>query len=143
MLLGLGLNVLLAPLASDLSFAVEDLNEENPGLFQSAGAYAQAYSMFNSGLAAGMMVGPPFASFIYTRTNWAIMNFILAAICLLGTVPVVCGKHFLLQASTLRITWKATNTKIAIIHGATTQINNITRYFEREMGRKSFCANIY
>lgn len=26
-LLGLGLNVLLAPLASDLSFAVEDLNE--------------------------------------------------------------------------------------------------------------------
>ena len=32
MLLGLGLYVLLAPLASDLSFAVEDLNEENPGL---------------------------------------------------------------------------------------------------------------
>lgn len=105
-LLGLGLNVLLAPLASDLSFAVEDLNEENPGLFQSAGAYAQAYSMFNSGLAAGMMFGPPFASFIYTRTNWAIMNFVLAAICLLGTVPVVCAKHFLLTASTLRITWK-------------------------------------
>lgn len=97
MLLGLGLNVLLAPLASDLSFAVEDLNEENPGLFQSAGAYAQAYSMFNSGLAAGMMAGPPFASFIYTRTNWAIMNFVLAAICLLGRVPVVCPNIFFLR----------------------------------------------
>lgn len=88
-LLGLGLNFLLAPLASDLSFAVENLNKENPGLFQSAGAYAQAYSMFNGGLAAGMMFGPPFSSFIYTRTSWAFMNFVLAAICLLGTVPVV------------------------------------------------------
>lgn len=96
-LLGLGLNVLLAPLASDLSFAVEDLNEENPGLFQSAGAYAQVYSMFNGGLAAGMMAGPPFASFIFTKTNWAIMNFILAAICLLGTVPVVCANVFFLR----------------------------------------------
>lgn len=88
--LGLGLNVLLAPLASDLSFAVEDLDEENPGLFQSAGAYAQVYSMFNSGMAAGMMAGPPVASLIYSKTNWAIMNFFLAGICVLGTVPVVC-----------------------------------------------------
>ena len=82
--------MLLAPLASDLSFAVEDLNEKNPGLFQSSSAYAQVYSMFNSGLAAGMMAGPPVASLIYSKTNWAIMNFVLAGICVLGTVPVVC-----------------------------------------------------
>ena len=65
----LGLIVLLAPLASDMSFAIEDLNEKNPGLFQSAGAYAQVYSMFNSGLAAGMMAGPPIASLIYSKTQ--------------------------------------------------------------------------
>lgn len=80
----------LAPLASDISFAVEDLDEKNPGLFQSAGAYTQVYSMFNSGLAAGMLAGPPIASLIYSKTNWAIMNFVIAGICVLGTVPVVC-----------------------------------------------------
>ena len=87
--LGIGLNVLLAPLASDMSFVVEQLSEENPGLLDSAGAYAQAYSIFNSGLAAGLVIGPLWAGFIYSKTNWAIMNGTLAGICALVSVPVV------------------------------------------------------
>ena len=90
--LGIGLNVLLAPLASDMSFVVEQLSEENPGLLDSAGAYAQAYSIFNSGLAAGMVAGPLWAGFVYSKTNWAIMNGTLAAVCALCSVPVV-GLH--------------------------------------------------
>lgn len=102
-LLPSGLNLLLAPLASEMDFVVQELNEENPALLGSAGAYAQAYSMFNGGLAAGMLAGPPWAGFIYSKTNWATMNGTLAVICVLGTVPVVCenfvtSRQFLPQA---------------------------------------------
>lgn len=86
--LGIGVNFIIGPLASDMSFVVEDLTREQPELFGKAGAYAQAYSFFASAMAAGVMFGPAVAGVLYKNTSWQITMGALAGLCALGSIPV-------------------------------------------------------
>lgn len=90
MIVGTGLNMLLAPLASEMSFVVEEHDEEQPGTVGGSKSYAQAYSLFNCGLAGGQLVEPTLAGLPYHQTNWTITVLMLAAFCASGAVPVVC-----------------------------------------------------
>lgn len=81
--------MLLAPLASEMSFVVDDYAQEFPGAMGSSKAYAQAYSLFNCALAGGQFIGPALSGLIYHKTNWAITMGVLAVFCASGAVPVV------------------------------------------------------
>ena len=81
--------MLLAPLASEMSFVVDDYAREFPGAMGSSKAYAQAYSLFNCALAGGQFIGPALSGLIYHKTNWGVTMGVLAAFCASGAVPVV------------------------------------------------------
>ncbi|KAL8666449.1 MAG: hypothetical protein Q9202_001472 [Teloschistes flavicans] len=85
---GTGLNMLLAPLASEMSIVVDELGKKSPGTMGSSKSYAQAYSLFNCALAGGQLVGPSLAGLLYDQTNWTVTVGVLAAICASGAVPV-------------------------------------------------------
>lgn len=89
MIVGTGLNMLLAPLASEMSIVVDELGKRSPGTMGSSKSYAQAYSLFNCALAGGQLVGPSLAGLLYDQTNWTVTVGVLAAICASGAVPVV------------------------------------------------------
>ena len=94
-LIGFALTCSMSPLASDLSFVVEELERESPGLFGEAGAYAQAYALFNCAMAAATIVGPVWAGYAYESLGWTTMSWTLAVFSASGAVPVV-SRNFLL-----------------------------------------------
>ena len=80
---------MLAPLAADLSLATAQLEKENEGTFGSGGPDAQAFGLFNSACAAGLVFGPVFAGAIYDKAGWKVAMWALAGVCASGMVPVV------------------------------------------------------
>ena len=88
-LIGFALTFSMSPLASDLTFTVEELERERPGLFGEAGAYAQAFALFNCAQAAGTIVGPVWAGYAYETLGWTAMSWTLAVFSASGAVPVV------------------------------------------------------
>ncbi|KAI9790924.1 MAG: hypothetical protein M1816_004685 [Peltula sp. TS41687] len=86
--IGIGLNLMLAPLAADMFYEVELLAEQNSDRFGKVGAYAQAYSLFDAALGFATVVGPGWTGLIYEQTNWLITAMTLALFCGLGSVQV-------------------------------------------------------
>ncbi|TAQ85206.1 hypothetical protein B7494_g6472 [Chlorociboria aeruginascens] len=60
-LCGCTLILIVAPVASDLSAVVEDMEKEHPDIFGPGGAYGQAFALFNCSMAAATIFGPVFA----------------------------------------------------------------------------------
>lgn len=86
---GFGTNMIFTPLAADMSVVVDALDREQSGIFGDAGAYAQAYGLFDGALAAGTVFGPAFAGLMYHKIGWAAAAGALAVVCVTGTLPVV------------------------------------------------------
>ena len=100
--------MLLAPLASEMSFVVDDYAREFPGTMGSSKAYAQAYSLFNCALAGGQFIGPALSGLIYYKTDWGITMGVLAAFCASGAVPVVrCQQVYIDHGTKTNIVVKA------------------------------------
>ncbi|MCJ1453156.1 hypothetical protein MMC28_003501 [Mycoblastus sanguinarius] len=87
-LIGLGLNFILTPLAADVFYEAEILAHKNPSLFGVMGAFAQVYSLFNAALGLAAIVGPGLAGTLYDRTSWQITVGVLAGLCAVGSLPV-------------------------------------------------------
>lgn len=85
---GIGLNLILAPLAADMFYAVAILSEENAGVFGKGGAYAQAYSLFDAALGMAVLCGPAGGGFFLEQTNWQVTVGIIAVFCAVGGFPV-------------------------------------------------------
>lgn len=85
---GIGLNLILAPLAADMFYAVAILSEENAGAFGKGGAYAQAYSLFDAALGMAVLCGPAGGGFFLEQTNWQVTVGIIAVFCAVGSLPV-------------------------------------------------------
>jgi len=84
--LGVGLNLILAPLAADMFYEVEILAERHPETFGNGGAYAQAYSLLCSAMGLGTALGPILAGILFEKTGWQTTQNALAVICQLGSV---------------------------------------------------------
>ncbi len=85
---GFGTALMLSPLAADISLAAEQLEKEHPGIFGPNGPDSQAYGLFNSAHAAGLMLGPAFAGAVYDKAGWNVAVWALAGLCASG-IPVV------------------------------------------------------
>ncbi|KAL8636949.1 MAG: hypothetical protein Q9228_005723, partial [Teloschistes exilis] len=86
--LGLGINALLTSLVTDMSFAVERLEEENPGLGEEHGIFIEAYALVDITFGLGLVLGPLVSGLLYEKTEWAITSGVLAIFCVSGMVPV-------------------------------------------------------
>ena len=86
---GIGLNCCTAPLTGYLSLTVQELEMARPGQFGQNGAYAQAFALLNSAVAAAIVFGPTVAGLIQVKVGWAGSSLVLGALCVSGALPVV------------------------------------------------------
>jgi MFS family permease len=91
--------MILSPLAADMFDVVEQMGKDNEGLFGPAGAYAQAYGLFEAAIALGTMFGPTYAGLMYEKAGWQPVVWALAVFCASGSIPVV--RFFPMQARNL------------------------------------------
>ena len=62
--------------------------DHQPEVSGSNGAYAQAFSLFNCGIAGGTMVGPLWMGFAVAYRGWALATLTLGLLALSAIVPV-------------------------------------------------------
>lgn len=86
---GLFLTLIISPLAADLSFAVDQMEADEPGCFGEKGAYAQAYALFNCSMAAATVVGPLLSGGIQDRFGAPGVSLVMGLWCLSAALPVV------------------------------------------------------
>ncbi|KAI4217859.1 MAG: hypothetical protein L6R36_009240, partial [Xanthoria steineri] len=85
---GVGITMMLAPLAADMYYIVSHVGEKHSVLVGTGGAFAQAYGLLNTALALGTITGPALAGLIYDREGWYKAMWAMAAFCASGVVPV-------------------------------------------------------
>lgn len=66
---------------------VEEKTKLSPGKFGRNGSFGQAYGLTNFCFAAGVMVGPIWAGFIYQQAGWGTMAWSLGLVSALGAIP--------------------------------------------------------
>ncbi|KAL8640415.1 MAG: hypothetical protein Q9228_002665 [Teloschistes exilis] len=86
--LGTGMNLILTPLAADMLYEANIIEEQNPDVFGDAGAYALVYSFLCAAFGLGTSVGPAWSGFMFEDIDWAAAMVSLVAFCLLGGVGV-------------------------------------------------------
>ena len=94
--------MILSPLAADMFGVVEQMGRDNESLFGPAGAYAQAYGLFNTAMALGIMFGPAYAGLVYEKAGWQAAAWALAAFCASGSIPIVSsfpGETVIIESS--------------------------------------------
>lgn len=90
---GFGTALMLSPLAADISLAAEQLEKEHEGIFGPNGPDSQAYGLFNSAHAAGLVLGPAFSGAVYDKAGWNVAVWALAGICASGIPAVISLAH--------------------------------------------------
>jgi MFS family permease len=86
-LIGIALTLAMPPLMAEITYVVEAKERESPGRFGKTGAYAQAYGLFVTALAAGTLVGPVWAGYVRTDAGWGTMSWSLGLFGLSAAVP--------------------------------------------------------
>ncbi|KAI4267554.1 MAG: hypothetical protein L6R38_008203 [Xanthoria sp. 2 TBL-2021] len=86
--LGTGMNLILTPLAADMLYEANIIEEQYPDVFGDAGTYALVYSFLCVAFGLATSVGPAWSGFMFEDINWAAAMISLVAFCLLGGVGV-------------------------------------------------------
>lgn len=86
-LLGISLNMILTPSWSDASYTVADIMKNEPGIFGTRGAYAQAFGLMNMAYAIGSLVGPLLGGFLVENVGWNDLTLGTGIFCALCVVP--------------------------------------------------------
>ena len=85
---GTGMNLILTPLAADMLYEANIIEEQNPDLFGDAGTYALVYSFLCAAFGLATSVGPAWSGFMFEDIDWAAAMVSLVVFCLLGGVSV-------------------------------------------------------
>ena len=86
---GTGLAFVFPCLVDDLSAVAEELELESPEKNGSRGPFAQAFALFNCGIAGGTVLGPLWMGFAVPSLGWPSATLILGILALLACVPVL------------------------------------------------------
>ena len=100
---GIGINLFLTSLVTDMSFAVERLEEENSQFCEDGSAFTEAYALVDITFGAGAVFGPLISGLLYERTTWAITYGVLAVFAFSGSLPVVSARISILGVHVLTI----------------------------------------
>lgn len=86
--IGTGMNLILTPLAADMLYEANIIEEHNQDVFGDAGTYALVYSFLCAAFGLATSVGPAWSGFMYEDISWTAAMVSLVAFCLLGGVGV-------------------------------------------------------
>lgn len=88
-LIGVALTCVMPPLMAEITYLVEAKEKKQPGIFGNTGAYAQAYGLFITAFAAGVLIGPIWAGYVEDKAGWGTMTWTLGLLSLSGAVPAL------------------------------------------------------
>lgn len=88
-LLGFALTMAMTPLMAEITYGVAAQENAQPGRFGPKGAYAQAYGLFNTAFAGGMLVGPLWGGFLTGTAGWGTTCWSLGVWSAVSAVPAV------------------------------------------------------
>lgn len=87
--IGIPLSFLLSPLGAELTYVVETLEREKPGIFGKIGPYGQTFALYTCALALASMLAPFCAGILAMRTGWGTMSLVLGVFNASGSGPGV------------------------------------------------------
>lgn len=88
-LLGFALTMVMTPLMAEITYEVDAQEKAQPGKFGPKGAYAQAYGLFNTAFAGGMLIGPLWGGFVTGTAGWGTTCWSLGIWSAVSAVPAV------------------------------------------------------
>jgi len=88
-LLGFALTMVMTPLMAEITYEVAAQEKAQPGKFGPKGAYAQAYGLFSTAFAGGMLVGPLWGGFVTGTAGWGTTCWSLGVWSVVSAVPAV------------------------------------------------------
>lgn len=86
---GFALTITIVPFLAEVAYVVAAKEKARPGTFGPRGAYAQAFGIYNSAFALGMMVGPLWAGGVVTSAGWGTMTLSVAILSAVSAVPAL------------------------------------------------------
>jgi len=86
-LIGIGLVLVLPTMMAEISLFLDEVEEKNPGILGSNGAYAQGYGLFSVAFSAGTFVGPLWSGFLKDAVGWNNMVWTIGALCIFTAIP--------------------------------------------------------
>ena len=87
-LFGIGSALTFAPIYSEVSASVEEMEENRPGVFGERGAMILAFGLENAAFGLGAMVGPIYAAVLKEKIGFGGMSAVLGLLSLLTCVPI-------------------------------------------------------
>jgi MFS family permease len=85
---GVAYSFVITPLLAEFTYAVDaEEKKRGEGCFGDGGAYAQAYGLFMTAFAGGMLVGPLWGGLIELRAGWGTMTWTLGLLSAVSAVP--------------------------------------------------------
>ncbi|XHG03095.1 hypothetical protein AWENTII_006418 [Aspergillus wentii] len=88
-LIGISMQLVLSPLMAEISYAVESMESDSPGIFGSSSPYAQGFGLSSMAFAGGLVVGPIWAGLICDAAGWDAMVGSLGVVS--GLTSIVMG----------------------------------------------------
>ena len=86
--LGVTMTMVVTPLLAEFTYVVDaEERRRGPHSFGDRGAYAQAYGLFMTAFAGGMLVGPLWAGLIVTAAGWETMAWTLGLLSAVSAIP--------------------------------------------------------
>jgi MFS family permease len=79
-LVGLCIAILMPSFLAEVSYIVQNKEEETPGIFGEGGAMALAYGIMNVACAAGGIAGPFLGGLLREHAGWGVMTWALAVL---------------------------------------------------------------
>ncbi|RPA97524.1 MFS general substrate transporter [Choiromyces venosus 120613-1] len=86
-LIGIGLVLIMPTVMAEISLFLNEVEENNPGIFGSNGAYAQGYGLFNVAFSAGTFVGPLWSGFLKDAVGWNTMVWTIGVLSIFTAIP--------------------------------------------------------
>ena len=86
--LGVAYSMVITPLLAEFTYAVDaEEKKRGEGCFGDIGAYAQAYGLFMTAFAGGMLIGPLWGGLIELSAGWGTMTWTLGLLSAVSAVP--------------------------------------------------------
>jgi MFS family permease len=87
-LLGTSMTLMVGPLVAEIAYLVKAKEEKFPGAFGTGGAYAQAFGLYWSWFAGGLLIGPIWAGYVEQMAGWGTMAWSLGLLSGVTAIPI-------------------------------------------------------
>ena len=84
------INLVISPLTSDMTYGIQQLEEDHPESFGENGGYGRAFGMLNCAFAFGGMIGPALAGLMVARVGWTTLCLGMSAMNAINMLIVLC-----------------------------------------------------